>query len=569
MKNSIFFISLVFFVLQVSAQHWCGFDKVDRLRDDTDHAGYEEELKKYLAKQPLKRGEEEVLTIPVVVHVLHTNSIDEVGVEDNISDEQIFSAIQVLNDHFRRTHPDTNNTPARFRSVAADININFCLATLNPEGFITNGITRHRTNKRAYSISDADERLVKSYGYWPSDQYLNVWVTRLTGDILGYGYFPDGTSIPGLVDVNAPDLDGVVISPLVFGNNIGLATGFGNPYKFGRTFVHEVGHWLGLRHTFNSTGSSCNYTDYCDDTPKQVFPTEDLQDLEDCSQEIIGRCGEIIMHQNYMDYTIDVCLNLFTQDQKERMRSAMELSPRRNALKFSQGCCGTSLKTLVPSKVDFSDEDFLLQNWELMIPENSSSSWDLFGEQLVANTNLIVDDSLIIASGSMNYFASEDLVLRLDVSANAVDSIKFYYERSCSGDFILFHKELIDESEKDIQLSLKGLAEDGIMRFYSVVYSNGNEVYIDDLQIYKNDEFEVTVFPNPTTGEIIINLKLQNDNNVQYSLYDYQGKRIIASSFGVVNSGEYGLNLSNLVPGMYLLNVTSGESSSVKKIFLE
>lgn len=560
--NRFFLVFFVAFFLRVNAQHWCGFEEVNARLDSTNHAYYEKELKRFLANKPRGRGEEDILTIPVAVHILHNNATEEIGIGANISDDQVNSAIQVLNDYFRRNHADTVNTPARFRSVAADIRIEFCLASQDPAGNLTNGITRHRTNRAVYNTSFADERLVKSLGYWPSDEYLNIWVTRLSGNILGYAYFPEGTPLQGLNNRNRPELDGVVISPFVFGNNIGLASGSGNPYRFGKTLVHEVGHWLGLRHTFDETGETCSYTDYCDDTPTQAKPNTFL---DDCSEVVFGKCNEIVMHQNYMDYTKDACLNIFTQDQKERMRTAMDLSPRRKALRFSAGCCGSNLIADIPTKIDFSDESLFLSNWELGVQEESTSLWALEDERLIAQTGLSPNDSLILSSGTINYKRNDDLFLRLNASSKNADSIHFFYERACSGEFVLFHKELLSSNVKDIQIALSDLTNDGLLNIYVVIYASGNEVYLDDLQLYENRDLDFTIYPNPTDSDLTILLSLEEDQEVVVEVFSLQGKKTLALDLGKVNSGVFKVGLPGLMPGLYLLRISADNSDLVKK----
>ena len=568
----IIFLGFIFSLSNLFAQqHWCGFQCIDSLRETNNHSNLERIIAK---KRGVARvsGVEEIYTIPVVVHVVHSNSINEIGLGNNISVEQIESAIKVLNDHFRRDHADTVNTLARFKSVAADVKIEFCLATQDPSGNPSNGITRHKGAKTIWSLSLSDETKLKSYGYWPSDEYLNIWVTRLTGDFLGYAYFPDNSSLPGLDPTrNLPTLDGVVMVPKAFGDNIGQATGANNPYKYGRTFIHEVGHWLGLRHTFDdANGTSCVYTDYCEDTPTQAEPNTAMA-LADCDKEKVGKCGEIVIHQNYMDYTRDLCVNLFTEDQKERMRTVMDVSPSRKALRFSRGCCGSKLSLSVPNAQNFENESELLTSWTLDASDEDLFSWQLESDQLVSpiatNTST---DSITLGSGAINYINDKDLILRFDaISDQSVDSVRVYYERACSGVKTNFFTAYFSNEMTDIKISLKGLVSDGLLQLYIVAYNNGSEIRIDNLQIYEEEEGLLTsIYPNPSSGKLNLNLLVEGDKELTYSIYDLQGKLIDIKKMGIVNSGIFSLDISSLVRGYYILRIVVGDQMKSEKLII-
>ena len=161
--------------------------------------------------------------------------------------------------------------------------------------------------------------------YWPAEDYLNIWVAPLTGSLLGFAQFPQSDTEPGLEDASAYRLtDGVVIDSEYFGSNSSV-----NPISKGRTATHEVGHFLGLRHIWGDGG--CDTDDFCEDTP-QV----DGANYNCPSGEVVS-CGNKDMFQNYMDYTNDVCMNLFTRNQSERMIAVLENSPRRKRLLISKG----------------------------------------------------------------------------------------------------------------------------------------------------------------------------------------------------------------------------------------
>lgn len=267
-----------------------------------------------------------IITIPVVVHVVYYNATQ------NISDSRILSQIQVLNDDFRRLNADAANTPSVFQGVAADCEINFCLATQDPNGNATTGIQRRQTTVNGFGTND-NVKFFSSGGLdaWDRNKYLNIWVCDISGGILGYAQFPGGPA----------STDGVVCDFAYFGT-----VGATPPFDKGRTATHEVGHWLNCYHIWGDDGTSCNGTDQVSDTPNQAdehygcptFPQVS------CSN---GPNGDMFM--NYMDYTDDACMNLFTTGQKNRMQALFAAGGARAALASSPGCqppggggsCGT------------------------------------------------------------------------------------------------------------------------------------------------------------------------------------------------------------------------------------
>src|SRR4051812_27755431 len=190
--------------------------------------------------------------IPVVVHVVHNLA------SENISDAQVKSQIDALNRDYRLKNADKSNIPDVFKGLATDVNIEFFLATKDPAGLATNGITRTKTTQTDFD----DDNGVKSKSTgganaWPTDRYLNIWCCSLRGGLLGYAQFPGGP----------PDTDGVVILNTAFGTN-GTAAA---PFNVGRTAVHEVGHFLNLRHIWGDT-EDCTGSDFVADTPPAQSP---------------------------------------------------------------------------------------------------------------------------------------------------------------------------------------------------------------------------------------------------------------------------------------------------------
>jgi hypothetical protein len=267
----------------------------------------------------------EVLRIPIVVHIIHNNSSGIIGGSENsnISDEQVFSQIEVLNEDFRRRAGTAgfNNNP-----VGADMEIEFFLANIDPEGRPTTGINRVYSSRRSFSVFGNDLRALSNLSYWDSSKYLNIWVTTLSSNLLGYAEMPIA-DFDGLETVDIDErIDGVFVGHTVFGRGTGTVTD--DLYTEGRTVTHEIGHWLGLIHIWGDT--RCG-TDFCDDTP-----TAEAANLTDFCNPIFSTCSRGAstrnMIENFMDYSPDQCMNIFTQDQKARVRAILEISTRRKKL---------------------------------------------------------------------------------------------------------------------------------------------------------------------------------------------------------------------------------------------
>lgn len=278
-----------------------------------------------------------IITIPVVVHVIYNTA------EQNISDAQVMSQIDVLNRDFARLNEDTVNTPAPFKSLGANTQIQFCIAQRTPDNQVTNGITRTMTNVVSFSDSDTSIFYTSLGGVdiWDRDRYLNFYVINMTGTTLGYAQFP-GMS---------PEKDGVVIGYRYFGT-IGTVV---PPIDKGRTATHEAGHWLNLFHIWGDE-PDCAQDDEVADTPLQGnnnngcpgFPHTDA-----CSGAAPG-----VMFMNYMDYVDDGCMNIFTIGQSTRMNAA--IAGPRASLMNSNGCVPLGINTL---STEVPDNFVLQQNY--------------------------------------------------------------------------------------------------------------------------------------------------------------------------------------------------------------
>lgn len=280
-----------------------------------------------------------VLTIPVVFHIIYNAD----SLQQNIPDSVIFSQIDVLNESFRRLNPDTDDVRPVFDSLAADVGIEFCLATTDPDGNPTTGITRTPTTVASFEFlynQQDDMKFTATGGHdaWPKDSYLNIWTCYMTifnsPGVLGYSHFPWDT---------AASKDGVVL----LYNTVGRGSKvFDMDPGEGKTATHEVGHWLGLFHIWGneSFSSSCDSSDYVDDTPNQNGQSnfDCNKTINSCSNEDAFWTGQNPpdMVENYMDYSNDTCMCMYSTAQKGRMLSFLNTS--RAGLFTSNGCAGAS-----------------------------------------------------------------------------------------------------------------------------------------------------------------------------------------------------------------------------------
>lgn len=304
MKYYLLFISLLTSAL-MHAQDGkkCGTDEMMKKVFEADPILQQktELLKKemhlYIKNKNL-RNENEIYVIPVVVHIIHN------GGSNNISDAQVHDAIRIINEDYKKLNSDTSQIISEFREVVANVSIDFKLARLTPDGECTKGITR-TYSELTTSAGENVKELVK----WDHTKYLNIWVvSNIESGAGGYSFYPGAAPNN---DTNA----GIVVRASQFGS-LG-ASGGGNFSS--RTLTHEIGHYLGLAHTWGSTNDpglpeNCSSDDGIEDTPNSIGSSG-------CNLSQ-NTCGSLDNVQNYMDYSS--CTKMFTVGQKDIMRGFLE-----------------------------------------------------------------------------------------------------------------------------------------------------------------------------------------------------------------------------------------------------
>ena len=337
--RTIYTIFLSLFVTSSFAQdfHRCG--TVEAVNWRNAHApGYSEavdatyEQVKHLITEKAASEPTPVYQIPVVVHIVYNTP------EENISSDQVYTQIARLNRDYRRLNEDTADTRAEFKPIAADAGIEFYLAGVDPDGNPTGGITRTQTDRTEFTpdffgggLDDVKQSTLGGVDSWDTDKYLNIWVCDLLGDnaffqVLGFAYPPaTAPNWPANSSASDPAYEGVVVHYQVFGDDSPLATGQLSVADKGRTAVHEVGHFLGLRHIWGDAlfGDGCTEDDGLEDTPNASANAGQTCNFSNntCTDSPVDFPDMI---ENYMDYAEERCMNMFTQNQVDIMRSMLE-----------------------------------------------------------------------------------------------------------------------------------------------------------------------------------------------------------------------------------------------------
>jgi hypothetical protein len=241
-------------------------------------------------------------SIPVIFHIVLTNP-------DQVTDAKILAQLQTLNTNYSGSNADSTKIPSYFKSLFGKSGIQFCLAQRTPTGQATSGIERVQTTKTSFNTNDDGVKHAADGGAnsWDTKTYLNVWICGLSNNVLGYSTLPQ--------DGGAPEDQGVVI------DYRSLPGGSQANYSLGKTLVHETGHYFNLYHIWGDDGGGCTGSDFVDDTPNQADQTKSC--FTGIKTDACTPGGNGIMYQNFMDYSFDSCMVMFTAGQVERMENAV------------------------------------------------------------------------------------------------------------------------------------------------------------------------------------------------------------------------------------------------------
>ncbi len=449
--------------------------------------------------------------IAVVVHVIHNDEAYGVGV--NITDEQIYSQIEVLNEDFQRLNADTLDTQPEFLPFASKLNVEFVLARQDENGQPTTGIVRKKGPKTSYNITVTDRELLSAVSQWDPNMYLNIWVTDLAGQNIGLAQFPDfgesqgPSGLPGLDDKpnkSNEATDGLVIDYQAFGS-VEKAPGLNlkPQYNLGRSTTHEIGHFFGLLHVWGDGG--CGVDDFVVDTPNS-----DKDYLGNCNPTGFISCGSNDMYQNFLYYTDDACMNIFSAGQVGRMEIILQYAPRRASLLNSTGT---------------------------EYPQNLS--YDLAITSVTSPGKVVCDGNVIPAISVKNNggFAVKDfdIILSLnDIQTNYTytgDSIK-------SGETIVleFEASSLGTGVYTLTFELVNLPDDGNLEnnMISDVFAvDGQEDFIPLRQQFEVADFEdtnwISINEDGDIGWEIKNIRynIGSNNSAYINLFNYEARRQI------------------------------------------
>jgi hypothetical protein len=316
-----FLIPFCFLSLSFFAQKKCGSAEYMSLvkSANTSLITKQQEIEKQIRlyeTQAARGVQGSVVTIPVVFHVVYSMQTQ------NISDAKLFEQLDVLNEDFRKMNSGAGSVPFVWQGLAADCEINFCLAKRDPNAMATTGITRTQSNISQFGFDDkVKSTALGGRDAWDTKKYINIWVCDLGSTLYGYTPFPGGD----------PLKDGIVLNYKVTGRP-GLIVGA----DLGHTATHEIGHYFNLIHIW-ADDVGCNNSDNVSDTPDQGNSTSgcpSFPQTDACSPNAPG-----IMFMNFMDYTDDACMTMFTNGQKTRMLAMLDpVTGSRKDLRTSDGC---------------------------------------------------------------------------------------------------------------------------------------------------------------------------------------------------------------------------------------
>lgn len=647
-----------------------------------------------------------IYKIPVVFHVLHNNGIE------NISDEQIFDALAILNRDYRLQNADANNVHAEFQGMPSDVEIEFVLATKAPNGACFKGITR-TASAMSYVGADGGEQVDAIVagndvynGSWPGNKYMNIFICGEIGGAAGYTTKPSNWSATSMQN-------GIWILHGYVGS---IGTG---SVGTSRALTHEVGHWLNLDHTWGGnndpgTATSCSTDDAVQDTPNCIGVTSCNQNSNTCSSDdayFLTNYGVTTIRdnvENYMDYSY--CSKMYTAGQVTRMRNAITSSVggRNNLWTVANlnatGANGvlylckaqfTANKTsvCVGDAVQFTDDSYNVVNgWSWSFPSGSPatstdqnpivtystpgiyevtltatdgttsdaevktqyirvlpttatlpfyegfenyttlaslSNWEVVNAN---NNNAFTLDNSTAHSGSKcvkltNYGqtgANIDELISSPVDLSGINSttgvtlsFRYAYRKEFTADYeslkILLTADCGDSWV--IRKTLGGNALSSLavasawtpsssadwttvhMTNITAVYwvenlrykfkfegSNGNNLFLDDINIYagapsdqivvglaeQGEIAELSLFPNPTEGELNLRFSVNAAQKANVIIKDVYGKGVQVHSINAaVGSNLVMMDTSTLSAGVYFITIQIGDAQKVMQFIVK
>ncbi len=481
--------------------------------DPAYRLSYENQIMQVLAEQENARTttNDTTYTIPVVIHVLYHGTKPA----ENINNQQIQTQIDVLNEDYAALNSNILDVPTVWKNLITDSKIRFKLATRDPQGNYSNGVTRSEVPfAEAFSVLDARIFSTSLGGYdaWNVDNYLNIWVCQLENNVLGFAAFPGSN----------PASDGVVINYKSFGR-------YGStikPYDVGRTATHEVGHWLNLVHIWGDDNGACSNDDGISDTPLQAnsnsrcgtFPKTDA-----CTAVAPG-----IMYMNYMDYTDDKCMMFFTPKQIDRMKAT--LATVRHSLKNSNGL---SLPTF--SGMELSIDSIIDPvKWTSNRCFTPSLVIQNQGDTAVSNIGFVYG----ISGGIKRVF-------------NYVDTIAPHTKSVISLNVISG-----DEGDNIFEARMNITDNNSVNNYITSSFKINSQTAFNCADDFMKN---ILVFPNPvkSAGSICVKTFFDKSQDAVVDIVDAMGRICYSENLKINPNDIFPVNTKHLSPGTYFVHISS------------
>lgn len=520
MKKICLLLSLACLIASAQAQvqhRKCGSsDALDLMIQDNPaiaitRQAIEEQTQKYITERGVSASRSSI-TIPVVVHVVYSADTQ------NISDAQILSQIAILNADYGATNSDRAGTPSAFLSVSGTPGIQFCLAQRDPGGNATTGIVRKSTTTTSFTITDAVKYSNQGGDdAWPSSSYLNLWVCNLGSGLLGYSHFPGG----------AAATDGVVINYTAFGNT-GTVTA---PYGLGRTATHEIGHWLNLYHIWGDDNGGCTGTDHVDDTPNQAGENFGCPSFPHVSCTN-GPDGDMFM--NFMDYSDDACMFMFSAGQSTRMQSLFAPGGARASLLSSMGCtpptAGSNTSCTTPSALTSG----------IVYAPSDTIKWS----SVTGATSYILE----YKPTNSSVWASTTATAAAKTLSGLTPGTTYNY-----------HVEAVCNAS---------------VSNYSAVNSftaAPNENAVSTGVIDASAQVEYKIYPNPSNGTFHLMIAAaERSPLITVRITDMMGRTIQTLEYeNVQGLYSYEITIPNATTGIYDIAITNGQSTTTRKVIVQ
>lgn len=486
---------------------------------------FNQRVVEFKANEVLLKKAQAGATIPVVVHIIHGGQ--NVGVYPNITSTQVQSQITVLNQDYAGNGLNVNQVPSAFASLKANTGISFCLAMLDPSGnaltepgidrvnYVSKGWSNPNTYNTSSSFMSFMDGTVKPATIWDPNRYLNIWISDVSQNqnvgILGYASFPAGSTLSGIPGSNAGSAnnDGVWVYTRAFGN-----TGFVNaPYNKGRTATHEIGHWLGLRHIWGDGTNCSNNTDYCNDTPPQLSEHYGCPTYPQvsCSNSAAG--GDMFM--NFMDYSDDACLYMFTNDQNTRIQTALTF--------------GTFRKNLTASSATLCN-----------IPnEAPSASFNMDTEGCIDSVITVAENlSLGVPAPTYSWTSNPPGATFLPSKTASLPTITF--PQAGTYTVTLNAVNVAGNSTSDMTITIADCGPEAGLRELNKVLKG------------------IHLVPNPANTTLAITIQMQGTSQPDVVIYNAVGQKVYANT--LYDSGKTTIDLAveGLANGIYTVEVRAG-----------